>query len=59
MFVNFFDTGNILRRDDLGLSALLIGDNTAEMNNAIDHNDADPEGSPVSLIQRRDDMVAK
>src|SRR5579872_6966502 len=58
MVMNIRNIRNILGRDESCLPRMLIGDNSVEMNDAVEHNDAESDWRPVGLLDRCDDTTA-
>src|SRR3984957_14501733 len=56
--VDLLDPGNILRRDDGCLPRILVGYHAAEMHDTVEHDDAESEGRPISLLDECDDTAS-
>src|ERR1700727_1364988 len=58
MVVDLGHSRNALRRDDSGLPRAFVGNDAAQMNDSVTHDDAEAEWTPVLLLNRIDDAVA-
>jgi len=56
--VHFLDALNVLRRDDGGRPRALLGNDAAQVSNAVLDDDAKPEWAPVLLLHGDDDAIA-
>jgi hypothetical protein len=57
MVVNFPDAGDVRRGDDGGLPRTLLGDDAAEMDDAVAHDDIEAERAPVVVLDRGNDAA--
>src|SRR5215218_3500937 len=58
MVVHLLHAVDVLRCDDRGLSRALLGDDAAEMNDAVADDDVQPERAPIVLLHGIDDAAA-
>jgi hypothetical protein len=58
MVVNLLHAGDGLCADDGGLSRSVVGDDAAQINDAVADDDAEATGTPIVLAERIDDAAA-
>ena len=51
MVVNLLHTGDVLRADNGGLPAALLGNDTAQMDDTVAHDDAEAERGSVTCLR--------